>query len=353
MKHARIVSIVGSIALFVIYVVLSVMASDNSKRASVTSFSQGSFGVSIFAELVEREKKSTLTILKKAILNLEQLREYDALLVLAPTRSFTGREVRIIREYVEQGGTLITSFHSEKTFNALYEIIPNLPELKDASTYNPGMPFEVTTTEGDTQLPTHAKMRFYSHQFFDVSSCRGSDLSCVLYRAEYGEGGYIVLLGIPPLANALLPLGDNYLFAGAIIDRFSTIAVDEYHHFFTEKTWKDVVATPWVTIPLVVMLIGVIVFHLLGQPEVEARSDTSEITSMSALAFGQAMFGNIIRGPEYFDGLAPIQRDYLIHLFPHQRKQVEDCFQSSNGEERLQKLWALHKQLLAVRGFKA
>ncbi len=166
---------------------------------------------------------------------------------------------------------------------------------------------------------------FYSLIQFD-RACEPHPLDCFAQHTKIGQGDVLLLLGLPLAANAMVEHLNNIDFTLALGHWAPRLLIDEYHHFFTHKTFRDLTARMDFTLPLGGMIVGLILFFLFGHSNFHERA----LRPVHARAYHE-LNENIVRkylqDPSLANDAVDQQRQFLQRLFPEQSEAVNDLYQ--------------------------
>lgn len=216
-----------------------------------SSFSSGAGGSSVFRQLIESVKPDKIQLMRRALLHETDLEQVGTYLLLSPGRQLTARESGFLKTFVRSGGRLVISLHMNQKQNTSYitDRFLNLFPVKIAKGFSNGNPTIVSASGNNVLEQPGERYAFYSlHEFQE--DCTGVQSSCFQRVFQYGEGELVLWLGIHPLSNALIGLQENRQLAFRLLEKEGKILFDEYHHFFTEKTFKDLLLVPEFFLPI-------------------------------------------------------------------------------------------------------
>lgn len=336
------------------------------KRSTVTAYSSSSMGISLFYRLMNRIKPNSAQLSQKAFYDEKNLQGVETIAILSPHRVISGREAKIVREFVEGGGLLIISFHDEQSLGFLQYL---LTELNMTTIVNGRSDFhngQVTIARPDQDSPLFKKedtYHFYSNLKFPEEACEKNLFSCFVKMGQLEKGQVILMTGLPIISNALISKGQNAYFAYRLVDGSSTLLIDEYHHFFSDKTLADLLSLPTFILPLAGMFLGVILFFIFGHSVFHEKSlvveETPAIRSYHQLN-ERILLGILDRIGDY-RLVMTFHTANLSRLFPRAKGELEKIQKGWNnkGSHRRAKkellresaqLILLHKKLLAQKG---
>ena len=301
----RTVKITAVLILAVALIALQWFQFDASRHHSSTSFSDGPLGTSIFLNLVREFAPAKLRLLRRAIFSPDELGGSGSLLIISsPLGDLSEREVGIVREFVEAGGQLWLSCHEEACRESVSRMAGQFgasfaTEINQA--YQAGVPERLVFEQSEVFQPG-------DYAFYGARSFYGNNNYKFVRRISVGQGAVFLISSVVPLANGLIGQGDNWRLAQRIIRQSHTIVIDEYHHFFSERGVGDLLMTPWVSLPMLGLLLAALAFFLFGESPLNEKSEQS-LRAPSFHRFNQdALRGLLSNKQVYQDALARQQR---------------------------------------------
>ena len=268
---ARVWKIVAVLMLAVGLIAMQWFQFDASRHHSSTSFSDGPLGSSIFLNVARQFAPHKVSVLKHAIYSQAELGGRGALLIVSsPLGEFSTREAAIVRSFIEAGGKLLLSCHEEACQESVKRIAAELGTdfvTIENQDYVDSVP-ERISLEGDDFFSS-GQYAFYGARSFY------SDGEKYLRRSSVGLGQVFAISSVFPLANGLIGQADNWRLAEALIRQSDAIIIDEYHHFFSERSFADLLMTPWVSLPLLGLLAAALAFFFFGESVLIETAGTS------------------------------------------------------------------------------
>ena len=244
---------------------------DTSRRHSSTSFSDGPLGSSIFLGLAQKFAPLKVSLLRHAIFSQQELGGRGTLLIISsPLGELSMREAGIVRDFLESGGLLLLSCHEEACQESVVRMASELGTsyvTTENSSYLDSVA-ERVTLEGDDIFPP-GQFAFYAARSFYY------DTGKFVKRTAVGQGAVFLISSVAPISNGLIGQADNWHLAERIIRQSDRIVIDEYHHLFSERSLADLVMTPWVSLPLLGLLLAALAFFLFGEAPSSASTNAT------------------------------------------------------------------------------
>ena len=134
------------------------------------------------------------------------------------------------------------------------------------------------------------------------------------------------------------------------------IVVDEYRHFFSDRTLQDLLLLPSFSLPLGALVAGALAFFLFGYSTPPARISQSRVTSSDTVY--HAFSADVLRGLiERSGGRASAferMQYYFLRRFPNHRDQIARDWRRIQDQElpelaQFRELISLHQRLLLSR----
>lgn len=354
---------VGAVVLgFIGYEYYSMHLHKKTKLQTVTSFSNKSHGSSVFHRYMERMNKGALVVHKRAFFKVDDIKDYNVLHILSPSRAISLREAKIVEQYLEQGGKLIISAHDKYSYknlgSLLREIGWGLKQVEDKNFIN--QEFKTVQTVAGQKLPLIApdkKYVTYSSMIFHDLTCVDYSIDCYIRHKTVGDGEVIFILGLPMHSNVMINYGHNKDFFLALSNWGEKQALDEYHHFFGEKTFSDLFARANFILPVGGILVGMMAFFFFSFSKLhEVRQIQSPTRSYHEL--GEGVIRRFLKSPSYKTSSMLAYRDYLTNEFPRQKGRIQQAYQvaqgnmGSPGEAWSDPLINLHQNLIKESGYR-
>ena len=192
--------------------------------------------------------------------------------------------------------------------------------------------------------------------------CVAEPWPCYVRREAAGDGEVLIFAGFPPLSNALISRGDNARLAFRLVDGTEGIAFDEYHHFFTDRTVGDLLATPSFFFPLIGFVGIVLLFLIFGYSEYHetAMQEPSSTPARSHHLFNEKIVQGVMARPTGLKEGITRQATFMSRAFPRERDLIEQETRRLAGKygasvterdllARAGELTALHRKILTQR----
>lgn len=341
---------------FILYLGLQFTAGRKEKYRSVTALSEGSSGMSIFFTLGSRLGEGRVRLLKEPLLKEGTLERTDLFMILSPRQPVSKREGELLRRYVEGGGTVLLSFHDEETRDNLIEGAVGLGVTLDTNedeNFSNGKTVTVAADHDEGLIETGKQYEFYSRLL--LASCSSGGVSCYVSRTPIEKGVVYVMTGIPIFANSLIERSDNRSAAFSLLERYPAIAIDEYRHFFTEKSVADLLLEPLFFFPVFGLILLAVLFFLFGRIN---RNDVSlgygkEENSRSFHEMNEEILSGLVTKISSRYDLFDKHAAFLRTLFPTEITEINRVLESSRpGEKNLKtgaELLSLHRSIIHKR----
>lgn len=352
MRSSKLLGIV--LIIICLALVLASVSSNNAERyRSSTSFARTPVGLSSFVALAKVVAPDRIVQRRAALLANDDLKDAGIFMTFSPKSAFSEREASIVRAFAEGGGRVVIGIQSP-------EILPNVTHLLSALDVKI-TPSEVTdfrnkvTTPVEPQsegtlFPPKRIYEFYS-RYFVTGDTPGS----FYFEKPISKGAVTIIMGLPPISNALLGRAENWLIAHGLLAQKESVVLDEYHHLFSDKTVGDLVREPSFAFPIFGMVVVGIFFFLFGRL---SKRDAWErkpegVPARSFHHFGASLFEGLLKESKLQGRAVDEHERFLKALFPQDAHTITQP-QSVNGAwlERGARLVQVHKGLLRERGWK-
>ncbi len=365
MTRARLIAIV-SLILLAAWAGIAEHRVTQAKRLGLsTAYSAGPQGFSILYRLMNLAQDESAALQRVAVFTEDQLADRHALLILGPALPLSARETSILVGYVHKGGNIVLSFTEEKEVRMVEKLLSTADfalKIKTYPNFENGSVTRIKPADSRWIFEADRPYDFYSNVVFDQSACSvgAPTLDCFLKQKQLGKGRIIALLGFPPFSNALIRRADNAAATLALVREYPRIALDEYRHFFTDKTLADLLMQPAFTLPIAGMIVGVILFFLFGHTDfgfstaaaTRARTKRSESGSMHETN-SLILQGFITRYGGASQGIGS-QVQFMQKLFPDAAKRIGQMAGNNDGRDgelaSASRLIQLHRDLLREQG---
>ena len=298
------------------------------QRRAVTVYSRNSQSLSLLREWKDIAPGQAVAINKKAFLFPQDLQAFDGVMIASPRMSLQEKEAKTLANYVIQGGRLVLSAHDRGThshFHRLFKALEIQWGIRDIENFQNRQITTVAASDGDALFEPQQLYGFYSLIQFD-RACAPPALDCFARRAEVGRGEVLLLLGLPLAANAMVHYAGNIDFTLALGRWAPRLLIDEYHHFYTDKTLADVFARLDFTLPLGGMIAGLLLFFCFGHSTFHERA-LRPVSARSYHELNVNIVRKFLREPNLARDAVAQQRQFLQRLFPEQREALDDLHQ--------------------------
>lgn len=335
----------------------------NKKYETITTFSSNATGMNVFYEIANRINPSKVEISKKAFFEDINVNKYSYVLILSPNQGISEREASIIKKYLNDGGNLILSILRKEELLLVEHLLKAL-ELKIKTYPNENftnqVPQEIKGSNLSSLISANESYSFYSGGSLIENNDSKAGIKDFYTVKPIGKGHLHLMLGIPPISNLLITQSHNRQIAYRIIDSPGTILIDEYRHFFTEKTLTDLFLDPSFSIPLLGMALLVFIYLLFSNPH---DLDNSHEIIPKETDYHQ-LNSNLILGLWRSKGLlneALVSQGHtLANKFPHRKNEFDeeilklrksDCT-TSDTLISAEKIFRIHKEILNEKGIR-
>ncbi len=348
---------------FVILIWLSQTQNRTARLQTVTVYSRSNKSLSLFREWKNAAAGQSAVVNHKALLFIDELAEFDGIMIASPRLRISAKEATILAEYMMQGGRLMLSAHDRGTYanlGALLEQIRFKETIRDTPNFTNREIMPAATNERTTLFAPSQRYGFYSLIQFDGPHCRSQALSCFAREIPFGQGHMIITLGLPLPGNAMISHLNNLEFTLAFGQWTPRLLIDEYHHFFTQKTWGDLISRVDFALPLGGMLAGLILLFLFGHSSFYTRLPLLP-PSRAHHDLNENIVNKFLQDPAMANEAVEKQHQFLLRLFPEHADRVNDLHRqasqrvsrrSRNLSQALQEAAQFHREQLKNRGRK-
>lgn len=331
--------------------------SRNVKATSYSVFSTSATGLSLFSSMAKALERQVLTK-NSAFLHSDDLKNTELLLIYSPLMKISRHEAEVIQEFAADGGTVVLGFHDKeslKNLENLTGLFYDAIDIEEDSSFSNGHVTEIQQlppmfARNNTIDPgSTSPLSVYS--LYTFTNCLKSTLSCYLKEQPVGNGRVLLWAGVPVLANALIIRGQNSLFAREILENFNRILVDEYHHFHTDKTTLDLLLEPVVSLPLLSLIVGAVVFFIYGFSSLHRSEMEDDAPKESQVSSFHQHSHSIVTGllERTIQSTPAFVESSLNRLFPSQHARISKFVSDIDGFDSTKKvafLMRLHHELL-------
>jgi hypothetical protein len=357
MKSSKVLVLVGLLSLLGLFIFLQVLAARRSSSAQVSTVASSGTGLSTFLSFADKLYPSQVTLKRSAVFSSEELRQTGAMLILSPEMDISTREGAILKKFVQDGGLLLLSFHQKSSWRALAQLRTALgitEEIEPFTEFENYKSNRATAPQGIPLFEGGEVYSFYSALTFTRKECRGGNFDCFVLHHRLGQGDVVLISGLPPLANGLLPFSGNQVFAANLIPTVGSVVIDEYRHFYSDKTLGDLLTKPSFIFPMLALLTGALGFFIFGYSEPARLADRSrrEKVRPAFHDFSLNALRGILATSEGLAGAVALQEKSLVARFPSgaaRIKQIMNQHTFNSPLELAAALLAEHRALLKER----
>lgn len=355
----------------VIFLILYGLAADwAAKReilANPTSLSRQSGGMSIFTEIKSAVRPDSTVLQRKPFLFETDFAGVDTVFILSPLAPLSPREAKLVSDQVKAGKNLVVSFHDEKTSRNVAPLIAHLgirTKWEADKNFQNGKTESIESDYNSRFFREGERYEFYAYYRFQGNSgvdCRLSAMLCYVREEQVGLGTVLFFAGLPPFNNGLISKADNKSIAFRVAAWSGTSLIDEYHHFFTEKTMKDLWLDPRFLLPILGFVLGALLYFLFAHTELRShlkRRSPAEIGRRSYHEFNREILISFFGTKGALENAVKKQALFLKHLFPDQSERIDRTLRQSSGQKdetlkTITRLILLHQNILNRKGRKA
>ena len=244
------------------------------REDKATSNSTTASGLRTYVEMIKNLPDIQVISIKKPLLKIEDVEQVDTLLMFGIRKTPSPAQLNLIYNYISSGGTLFISIANETQKKILLPLLHRFSinsdlEIEVDPNFINKKTQRVFVEENDQRhlfFPA-SQVEFYSlYTFSSEENCSSQKtLKCYYKVFQKGSGSIHVFLGTPPLSNALIWRSENRLAAFNLTRQFPRQYIDEYHHFLSEKTFRDFLLDFKFSLPLFLLFLGTFLFLLLAK----------------------------------------------------------------------------------------
>jgi len=313
------------------------------RLSTITSFSDGSTGLSVFQEVSRKFASKPISRKLSPLLLESELAGKNGLAVFSPLLPPSPSESKLILKFVESGGTLVLGFHDRASWESIQPLLSRAP-LRIRVHDDPSFENRATvlasprTTENTDLLMPSEKYAFYSQLVYDRPLCEAPQSSatstpaaeCYFETIPFYKGRIVLMAGLPILANAMIWRADNRQVALRLAQTSAPLVIDEYHHFFTDKTWWGFLRKWRVSLPILVMIIGLLLQFAFGRSESDdllemSLDETERERAGSYHALHQDIVSHLIGSPSAVPAAISAHRDFLERMYPMHSESIREA----------------------------
>jgi len=221
--------------------------------------------------------RTKLQTLEQNLLDSLPLQGTHVFALLSPKMSPSERVAEMIGKWVQAGGLLLLGFHDETTFARLRPILRALRvdlDVKKNSDFKNQVPQEFQLASAFGPFRAGERAVLYSPILLHKVLCNSGEIDCYFENRNVGQGQIVLMAGLPFFSNALLGKGHNLEAATRMLATTGVWKVDEYFHFFSDKTLWDLWGKWQFTLPMLGMLILLMTYFVFGHSPFRERMRT-------------------------------------------------------------------------------
>jgi hypothetical protein len=313
---------------------LSHTSNQAEQLRAVTVYSRTNTSLSLFREWKEMARGQAVAINKEAFLFPEKLAGFDGVMIASPLRPITDKEARVLAAYVRRGGRLLLSAHDKSTYVNLQSVLHGL-DINDAIEEYPDFTNkQIVAVSSPNRLEVFAPdtpYGFYSLIRFARPRCQAHTLECFALERGVERGKVLLTLGLPLPGNAMLSHAHNLDFTVAVGRWMPRLLIDEYHHFFSQQTWTDLLLRVEVAVPLGGMVAGLVLFFLFGHSGAPERTLPVPV-SRPYHTLNENIVRKFLHNPALAGEALDLQRQFLLRLFPRHGEAVNALCQRAQQQ---------------------
>ncbi len=361
MSRAKRAALLTALALasLLLYAFAADQASRREVFATPTSLSRRIAGLSVFTEIKNATAPGSVRIQKKPFLFERDFHGIDTVFILSPLSPVSAREAELVAGRVRAGKKLVVSFHDDRARRNLSPLLErlgiHLPWSEDAAFRNGGTA-SVENDHNSSLFREGERYEFYGAGRFegegvgaDAMDCRLSAALCYARETRVGEGTVLVISGLPPFSNGLISRAENRAVAFRLAEWSGRALFDEYHHFFSEKTAKDLWLEPRFVLPIAGFAVGAILFFLFAHTPARPRRAGAPRPHRSYHDLNREILATLLGTDDALSGAIRKHASFLKRRFPDQSGAI-DAEIGAGGVAALARLLLLHQRILTRRG---
>jgi len=317
---------VALVGAFIVYLLYQLHSAKEDKISTTTSLGQRAPGTSVFFELINALGGTAKTQQSPYLEAIPQTNASEAIAVLSPSAPFTEREGRLFSLFVEKGGTLLLSLHApqhEDSTKALFRELGISPRFSEDPQFKNRNPIAVKANHTNAFFQAGESYAFYGLLQLE-DHCKSDPLACRFAEYSIGKGKVYLFASLPPFSNGLLAHADNRKLALRIAKIFPRMTFDEYHHYFSDRTFWDMMKRPAFGLTIAGIFIMLLLFfffahtplhdkHLIPPP----RKRTSTFHD-----FNEHFLQTAIKKPAHYRDNLSQYYIFLKSLFPEARERI-------------------------------
>ncbi len=348
---------IGLILFVFLYIWVEWKKSKIPQMTSTSVYGQSSLGVQLFYRLAEELDSDQVVVHRKSLWQGE-IPPNAILFLLSPKKDLSSRYIEILSTFVERGGRLVLSFENNSSW---LNIQPLLKKLQGPSKMTEDKQFKnaklsiKSPKKNLSWLQTKENYAFYSRYWIEGEGCSKGSFSCYVRQWSHKKGEVTLMAGLPLFSNALLERKDNRQFAFRLIAEDAPLWFDEYHHFYSDHTFGQLLLKPSFGLPLLGMMICVWLFFILGHNRF-SEAQTQQKKQPATASFhrlNENILEKRLEASGHYQNVLRLHQSFLEKIFPYAKNEIaalETHVAYGNHQQflkRAQALIQLHRDLIA------
>lgn len=313
----------GIVLLLVGYIFLSHQLEKSAQLSTTTVYGRKAIGISVFMDLINRLGGKAMDIQSSFLEKIPA--DLEAIAILAPQATITPREANLLRVFVEEGGTLILSAHTLEHTAQIQSILTTqlisvgFVEISDFKNR------ELLIAKPKADSLFFRKDESYAfYGLVQFNGCEKGQLECHYRQFNVGQGRVHVFASVPPFANRLINQSDNGAAAIRMARIIPRIAFDEFHHFFSDRTFGDLMARPAFGITIVGIVLILMLFFLFAHTPLHEKHliPPPRKRPEGFHDFNERFIQGAIKKPSHYRENLTTYYDFLRRLFPESQAEI-------------------------------
>jgi hypothetical protein len=326
-------------------------------------------GTSMLPAITNQLRPNSLENLQKAVTSDSVIADYGTLIMSSLPMPPSNREAEILRLFVRTGGRLFISIEEPRHMVVLsnllegFEVESNDLLIMEDSDFKNKTPVVAEISDSTTSIFENGdRVSLYSLYFFENRNhcIHASPRTCYLKVIKAGKGEVILQLGLSVFSNALVSQEQNRFALFRLLNENKKIAIDEYHHFFSDIGIWDLLMEPRVFFPTLLFVVLILGFFLFSRNSLHhQRAREAEKKSPPSLhALTESVLLSQLKNVKSREEALTFQLKMLRSLFPNAPESLfSDIEQRINKASRsehgfisaVNELVQIHQRILKER----
>ncbi|MBF0491322.1 MAG: hypothetical protein HQM15_00890 [Deltaproteobacteria bacterium] len=355
------------LAFFLFWVWGETQVSLQKKEDQATAYSSQGRGLNFFYKLSESLSPGRVQLSGRLFNNLEELKSYKSMALLSPKSEFRKDQKEIYKQFVESGGLLLLSFEDEKEFKNMESFLSEMGislQLKKREDFrNQTLSLLSPQKESDLFSPEET-YAFYSQFEMENPFCKDHGFECYVYQQDFEEGGAVwVMAGLPLLSNALIVKNENRLAAFRLLENYSPLILDEYHHFYSDYDFFKLMQQPRFLFPFLGFFLSIFLFlffsHALQDEEevFEAQAESGPDAPLTFHGFNENLLYATLAPSSSYPSALNQHLVFLQKKFPRRHAEILGLLKPDNNLKNVphflkegMRLLVFHQNCLTEKG---